>query len=263
MQRAPILYVGLVGVGKTACVKAQYNGRISAEILSGWMPEDILGLPVNPKDKSQAVVRLRPDWHVRICRVAESTVERVCLFFDELDKARRDVADACLTLIQEREIGGWKLPDNVDIAAAANPPSVGGGDGISDAMRTRFRIVEFVPNVAQWVKWARAEFKKSPGALAVIDAIAHGELPLLDHHQGESWCDSRDANPRTWAFALAEIAAGNFGPTGPESLLPGALAGQAQRIAMQNVGHEEQVALGRVRMVCAPAKKKAYKPLGL
>lgn len=253
---APILYVGGVGVGKTAAVKRQYNNKVVVEILSGWLPEDILGLPVAPKGNAGVVKRLQPDWHDRITTLAATTKDRVCLFFDELDKARRDVADALLTLVQERAIGGWSLPDNVDIVAAANPPSCGGGDGIGDAMRTRFRVVTFIPDTATWCKWARETFAPHPQALAVIEAIQNGRLPLMDSHTGEAWHESRDANPRTWAFALAEIAQGNFSITGAEAILPSNIALLANKIAQGVQSHEEKRALNR-----SAAAQKKIKPV--
>lgn len=260
MKRAPRLLVGHVGVGKTASIKAEFDGKISVEILSGWMPEDILGLPVAPKDAKGVVVRLRPDWHKRICDIAEGA-DRACLFFDELDKARRDVADAMLTLIEAREVGGYRLPDNVEIVAAANPPSCGGGDGISDAMRTRFRIVHFTPDLSLWEKWARKEFAGSAPANAVIDAICDGRFPLVDSHIGEDWTESRDATPRTWAYALAEITAGNYSPSGARSLLPLAFAEQAERIARDAATTEDETALDLARLSRKKVPVKRVNPI--
>jgi hypothetical protein len=56
-----------------------------------------------------------------------SKASNKCLFLDELDKARREVADTILSLVTSPEL--FDLPNGVEIIAAANPPEWGGGDG--------------------------------------------------------------------------------------------------------------------------------------
>lgn len=197
-----IMYVGPPGVGKTAFVLAQYD-HTEVLLSSALSEEDIAGLPYREGDIEY---RTKPAWFVRLISAAERGA-KTCLFLDELDKARREVADTLLTLVHGRTIGEHKIPQSTDIVAAANPPEWGGGDGISQAMQSRFSVVEFEPKVSDWCAWARARYSE-PAAHAVIDSVESGATPLLDH-AGEGY-KMRITCPRTLAMALDAACSGRL-----------------------------------------------------
>lgn len=191
----PVLLIGAPGVGKTAKVVSAYD---HAEVLlvSAMVEEDIGGLPYH---KDSLEFRTEPPFFKRL---REASGKRTVLFLDELDKARRSVADTLLTLIASRRMGEWSLPNDTHIVAAANPPEFGGGDGISPAMLNRFSVVQFTPSPREWAAWARDTYHSEPAHL-VIDAVDKGEIGLID--QTGDGLAMRMTSPRSLSMALHYI----------------------------------------------------------
>lgn len=191
----PRLLVGPPGVGKTASILASYD-YCEVVLLSTMSEEDIAGLPYH---KGATEHRTEPPLFRRL-RENAAKGKKIGLFLDEIDKARREVADTLLTLVASRKVGEWELPAQTDIWAAANPPEWGGGDGVSQAMMSRFSVIEYTPNLQNWVAWATSKFGGSKEALGVISDIASGRAPLLECN-GEGW-KWRLTCPRTWELAI-------------------------------------------------------------
>lgn len=196
----PVLLVGAPGVGKTASVRAHFE---HAEIVltSTLVEEDIAGLPYREGDYDYRTV---PSIFRRL-HEASAAGKTTVLFLDELDKARRSVADTLLTLVASRQVGSAVLPEDTCIVAAANPPEFGGGDGIGDAMLSRFAVIDYVPDVSKWAAWAQTKFDTA-AANRVIESVRNGEMPVFDM-TGEG-LDRRITTPRTLAMALQAIQRG-------------------------------------------------------
>lgn len=192
------MFVGAPGIGKTAHIKSCFD---YAEIMltPTLVEEDIGGLPYREGNHDYRTV---PSMFRRLAEV-DAVGKTTVLFLDELDKSRRSVADTLLTLIVSRAIGQSVLPANTCIVAAANPPEFGGGDGISDAMLSRFAVIECEPDVAQWCQWATNNFQKKSFP-RVIQAVSRGELPIFEM-VGEG-LNKRISSPRTIAMALNAAA---------------------------------------------------------
>jgi SpoVK/Ycf46/Vps4 family AAA+-type ATPase len=190
----PKLLVGPPGVGKTASItkKADYAEVV---LLSTMCEEDIAGLPYHNGTKEG---RTEPPLFRRL-REAAAKGKSTILFLDEIDKARREVADTLLTLVASRKVGEWSLPQGTQIWAAANPPEWGGGDGVSQAMMSRFSIIEYTPDVVEWCAWARSVFPSKEASKA-IDMVEAGRAPLMECN-GDGW-RWRLTCPRTWELAL-------------------------------------------------------------
>lgn len=196
----PKLYIGPPGVGKTASVCSQYD-YTEVVLLSSSTEEDLSGLPFRD---GHIEYRTQPAMFRRLNEAAAQG-KRVCLFLDELDKARREVADTLLTLIVSRRLGEWALPEGCDIVAAANPPEWGGGSGISRAMQTRFSIIRYKPSIPKWCEWLNRTY---PGLLAnrISAAVTRGSVPLFEHC-GDGY-DFRLTCPRTWEMAIQAMLSG-------------------------------------------------------
>lgn len=192
----PVLLVGAPGVGKTARVKAHF-GHAEIVLTSTLVEEDIGGLPYR---EGAYDYRTIPAIFRRL-NEASAAGQTTVLFLDELDKARRSVADTLLTLVASRQVGNAKLPDDTCIVAAANPPEFGGGDGISEAMGSRFSIVNYVPDIAAWADWASTQL--AGASRAIIDAVRKGKMPIFDI-TGEG-LERRITSPRTLTLALRAI----------------------------------------------------------
>src|SRR5882757_9524415 len=193
----PTLLVGPPGAGKTASVLASFD-YVEVTLASTLTEEDIGGLPYRKRDFDYRTV---PAMFRRL-HEADAEGKSTALFLDELDKARRSVADTLLTLIASRKVGAGVLPEKTCIIAAANRPELGGGDGISDAMISRFCVLDYVPDPSRWAKWASIKYRTLVAA-EVIRAVKIGEIPIIDI-AGEG-LSRRITSPRTLAMALALI----------------------------------------------------------
>lgn len=82
--------------------------------------------------------------------------EKRLLFFDELNRGRLDVQQACFQIVLDRRIHTHKIPDNCGIVCACNPS---GGDyfveELDPALLDRFVNIKFNLDTRQWLKWAR------------------------------------------------------------------------------------------------------------
>lgn len=194
-QMPPRLLVGPPGVGKTATILAAYD-HCEVILLSSMTEEDISGLPYHDGPIEH---RTEPPFFRRL-RERAASGQRTALFLDEIDKARREVADTLLTLIASRKVGEWSLPGGCDIWAAANPPEWGGGDGVSQAMMSRFAVMEYKPDLQKWLEWCAGAFDDHPVVHGILHDIATGRVPLLECN-GEGW-RWRLTCPRTWELAI-------------------------------------------------------------
>lgn len=204
MANIPTLYIGMPGIGKTAKIHQQYD-YVEVLLASSMTEEDIAGIPYRD---GLYDMRTIPE-SIRNLEREAALGKTTALFLDELDKARRSVADTLLTLIASRKVGNTRLPVSTDIIAAANPPEWGGGDGISDAMLSRFTAIPVEPIVSEWVKWAKNTYD-NPIAIDIINAVDCGEIPIADM-AGED-LNRRITCPRTLAMALSYISSGSPSP---------------------------------------------------
>lgn len=194
----PVLFVGPPGVGKTEIVRSAFD-HVEVMLTSTMIEEDIAGLPYRDGATEFRTIPMAID---RIMK-ADADGKSTCLFLDEIDKARRGVADTLLTLVASRMCGGTKLPSKTVICAAANPPEFGGGDGLSHPMISRFSVVTFEPSAKMWAIWAKSQWN-GKAQQRVIKKVAAGDIPLVDY-VGEG-LNYRITCPRTLALALRASA---------------------------------------------------------
>ena len=193
----PTLYIGAPGIGKTAKIQAQYD-YCEILLLSSCCEEDIAGIPYRDDNKERRTV---PRFIENINKISNN--KTVCLFLDEIDKARREVADTLLTLITNPKHFG--IAREIDIVAAANPPEWGGGDGISKAMQSRFSVIKAGIDLFAWENWARKSYP-DPRIIKSIEMIVMGEIPILESN-GENY-DFRLTCPRTIELAWKALLSG-------------------------------------------------------
>ena len=209
----PALLWGRPGQGKSSFVEGLAgNGfPVVTLIASIHDPTDFSGLPVH----DDGVVRFVPPEWARALEDAKGGI----LFLDELTTAPPSVQSALLRVVLERTVGAKRLPPQVQIVAAANPPDiVAGGWELSPPLANRFVHIDWSLPGADFCTALEEGFGQPP--LPVIDAGVHDEAvqywqmitaaflrrdPTLAHTQPADG-EYSYASPRTWDFAVRLMA---------------------------------------------------------
>ncbi|ORX19445.1 AAA family ATPase [Mycobacterium xenopi] len=160
----PVLLWSDPGMGKSSLVRALAAADdvpVETVIGSQREPVDIAGWPVVADGAVQTLAL--PDW-------AKTLIEARggYLLLDEISTCSASVQAAMLTVALERMVGRTRLPDEVRIVAAANPPdrSAGGVD-LTPPMANRFLHIDFEPSPEEWLTGMRASFATMPASRAV------------------------------------------------------------------------------------------------
>jgi hypothetical protein len=115
-------------------------------------PTDFKGLP--------AIVGQHAEFlpYGQLRRLIEAVTLTVC-FIDDIGQAPHAVQAALMQLIQQREIDGHRISDQVVFCGATNDNShMAGVQSILEPVKSRWHtIVELVPDQIEWVRWAKAQ----------------------------------------------------------------------------------------------------------
>lgn len=144
----PVFIWGAPGIGKSALVEefAQEIGLPCVSLLGSQLaPEDIIGIP---QIKGETSEFLPPKMIAR--------KEPYVLFLDELNACSQEVQKAFYSLIHERRIGEYHLPDGSIVVGAGNRAQ----DNtivktMSSALINRMFHVQMKADARQWIKWAQ------------------------------------------------------------------------------------------------------------
>jgi len=213
----PAIAWGPPGTGKTAFVEAlsaACDWPLETVIASECEPTDFGGLPF-PVDGE--VRRAPPDWFMRLHRAGKGLV-----FLDEYSCAPPTVQKATLRFVRSRMIANYKLPDEVRILLAANPPE-DAADGYDLAAPAANRLVhlDWPFDPLAWAEAAVANFpapkiirladgwqNKRAGYMAQIAAFVRCrpdlgcKMPKDEAAKGRAW-----ASGRTWDMGATLMAA--------------------------------------------------------
>lgn len=156
----PVLIEGPPGVGKTSIIEQlgrQLGWHVEVVVGSFRDPADVGGWPIHTPDG----IKLDPPGFVkRILKAAEAGQPSL-LFIDELTGATPMVQSALLRVIRERWVGDIKLPYNVAVVAAYNPPHMAaGGWDLAHATLNRFCHMQWKADQDAWEQAFRSDFKR-------------------------------------------------------------------------------------------------------
>jgi hypothetical protein len=186
-------------------------------------PSDFAGLPVVAGD---SVTFAPPSWARRLVEAG-----RGLLFLDEISTAPPAVQAALLRVVLERTVGDLRLPDDVVVVAAANPPDqAADGWDLSAPLANRFCHLPWNVEASTVAEGFTAGFaapavprlpERWAGSLrrAMADVAAFLLLrpslvtvPPLDRAAaGRAW-----PSPRSWEMVARLMAAGRALEAGPE-----------------------------------------------
>ena len=142
----PVFIWGPPGIGKSALVEkfAESVGLPCISLLGSQLaPEDIIGIPQIVGEVST----FRPPRMI-------ARTEPYCLFLDELNGCSQEVQKAFYSLILEKRIGEYHLPQGSVIIGAGNRSQDGAiVKTMSTALINRMFHVQLQPDVNQWLDW--------------------------------------------------------------------------------------------------------------
>ena len=142
----PVFIWGAPGIGKSALVEqfADSVGLPCVSLLGSQLaPEDIIGIPQIKGDTSEF---LPPKMIAR--------KEPYVLFLDELNACSQDVQKAFYSLIHEKRIGEYHLPEGSIVIGAGNRMQDGAiVKTMSSALINRMFHVQMKPDVEKWLNW--------------------------------------------------------------------------------------------------------------
>ena len=143
----PVFIWGAPGIGKSALVE-EFAIEVGLECVSllgsQLAPEDIIGIPQIRGETSEF---LPPKMIAR--------KEPYVLFLDELNACSQEVQKAFYSLIYERRIGEYHLPEGSIVIGAGNRTQDAAiVKTMSSALINRMFHVQLKPDVKNWLTWA-------------------------------------------------------------------------------------------------------------
>jgi hypothetical protein len=174
------------GVGKSSCVK-QVAKQLGIEFfdirLSQCDVGDIKGLPYRDGETMKFA---KPEWWPR------DSNSKGILFFDELNRASKDVLQAVFEICLDRTLDGDKLPDGWKIVSAVNSHSDYDVMELDPALQDRWFHIDFSPSAKEWLDWA--DGKVNP---AIVQFISQNQN-LLDAPVGNLETGRVYPSRRSW-----------------------------------------------------------------
>lgn len=146
----PVFIWGQPGIGKSSLVE-QFAASLDLDCVSllgtQLAPEDVIGVPQITGDEKS---RFCPPENI-------ARDEPYCLFLDELNGSSHEVQKAFYSLIHERRIGTYHLPEGSVIIGAGNRTEDSAiVKKMSSALLNRMVHVHLQVSPRDWLKWATA-----------------------------------------------------------------------------------------------------------
>jgi hypothetical protein len=167
LQVAPTLFQGGVGLGKSSSLEALAGAlkrRLVALYGATHLPEDFSGYPT--PDHEAGVVRMLP---TDLWEQTKDGMALVCI--DEVTNVPSATQAGLLSVLTERRVGGYRMPESTLMVGAMNPPELcPNAVPLSPAMRSRFVHFDWVVDYDHWFAglragcvWSAPEFPIVPG----------------------------------------------------------------------------------------------------
>lgn len=178
------------GVGKSSVVKqaAKELGIACHDVRLSQLPDvgDLKGLPfLNAAERRTEF--LKPYWWPR------DPDSSGILFFDEMNRANKDVLQAVFEICLDRRLDGEALPKGWRVVAAINASDDYDVVELDPAMLDRWFVIDFDPSLKEWLSWG-AQTNMHP---SILDFISQNP-GLLDPPVGAMVTGKIYPSRRSW-----------------------------------------------------------------
>ncbi|MBP6985019.1 MAG: AAA family ATPase [Alphaproteobacteria bacterium] len=234
-DKRPVFIWGPPGVGKSSIVE-EYAAKMGLECISllgsQLSPEDVMGVP-------QIV-----DGRIQFCPPRLIAREKpYCLFLDELNACSDDVQKAFYSLIHDRKVGEYVLPQGSVVIAAGNRKSDASiVKGVSSALINRMINIFMDVSPTDWLRWAE---RNQLHPLVITYIRQHPEqLSILPGSEEKPF-----STPRSWHMLSDSLLnfKQNLSPAMLKILVYGCLfsehAAQFEAYFLKNVRLEADIAI--------------------
>ena len=190
-----IMQWGGPGIGKSQSVQQwnakkviEYNKRIAAgENVLPWNPDvcdirlsmkepvDMIGVPMPFKDENGDTTTV---WAIPSVWPREGKFSGGVIHLDEMNQGQAAILNAAFQLIQDRQLGDYKVPDGYLIIASSNPSAFNNTvTELSVPLSNRFSHFNIAPNFESWLNYRM----NNNGNLEVMTFLkTQGENMLYD-----------------------------------------------------------------------------------
>ncbi len=189
------------GVGKSSVVRqaADELGINFFDVrLSQCEVGDIKGLPFLNAEK-EITSFLKPYWWPR------DKASKGFLFFDELNRANKDVLQAVFEICLDRRLDGESLPAGWRVVTAINAEDDYDVVELDPALLDRWFVIDFDPSAKEWIKWA---YNNSVHT-AVVEFVDRNQN-LLDPPVGNLESGKVYPSRRSWVSFSSSLQAMNL-----------------------------------------------------
>jgi hypothetical protein len=196
----PLMFIGAPGIGKSEMIRhvaAKHDMEVRAVNIANMAKEDVNGMPLPfNMGTSNPTLDYVPN---NLFVFPDNKEKKYMLFLDELTNAPEDVQAVCLTLLLERRLNNYTLPDNVFVVAA--------GNRMVDKSRTynligpaitRLAEYELKSTPAEWTKWGRMYGNINPKVLAFIDAYPTKLHAMYEEEDAATGDGKKLGRDRAW-----------------------------------------------------------------
>jgi len=154
-----IMIVGIHGIGKSEWTKTHYESKGYKTIIvytaTAADAGDLVGLPRMVEVEIDGIKRTITDFAAPYWWPFSDT-DKVCIIFDEINRAKLEILQAVHNMTLTRELAGKKLNDFTRILCTINPPQEDLDYDVSDldpAFMDRFNIYDFKPTATEWMDY--------------------------------------------------------------------------------------------------------------
>jgi hypothetical protein len=200
----PVMILGAPGIGKTALVN-EFAGMVGLPCVSllgsQLAPEDLIGVP-----------QILPNGRSRFCPpTLIARDDPYVLFLDELNASSPEVQKAFYSLIHDRRVGEYCLPDGSVIVAAGNRAEDNAlVRPMSSALVNRLIHVQLRVSASDWLDWA--------GGAGLHPLVLEYVKTRPDHlWSNPPKHEEPFSTPRSWH--MLSDALGSYGDALPDSML--------------------------------------------